>query len=669
MKHIFWLLLACTHILHASTPIKIVKIETINGQANAALSFDNNTGTSWFPGWSTPSAKATITFDQTYQISRVRYFDGTGQPRLNIYADANAPTPLKSIALSQYWVWLTQDLDIETNSLTIEIVTIQGDLVIPEIEFYGKPVKGGTASPETPAVSITGLATSKISVCGFHWVPLDKMQPFAMRRDFQMSGWTWSPMGFSPDPLYGAASRDVQGYDKYFADAKAAGLTIVPCVNETPEWFWNLPPAPAIYSIAEVDVPYYNPRLNVIDAIDTLNEPPVPLTYSTSIHPKTLPKGAGFQKTDPFGYISYARFMFQYAARYGRQKWDDNAIEVNEEHLYPNSPINEKKSGLDLLQYIEPWNEPDAWWLDTTVYAQPEQFAAFMSAVYDGHCGRMGAQVGIKSADSTMIVVMPGLTGADKKYLERVVAWCRKNRPDQSLPWDICNFHFYNNTGNMAGRWPPTWLLGTPADMDAAWPDVTAYVAYVKSLGQKVWWTEMGYDTKTPSWQYARPYGPYAPDSVQAMWLVRNYLTGIAAGIDNIFIFNAINEPGAPNGGLYQNSGVLYGAGDATPFAPKPSWYAIAAMTKALQGYKYKADLSVGATVKILAFSKPGKTMIAYWSPTNTDKKVPFKYQGRSFTAQETVQYAEFGNDIRFISKSNLFTKVFKPASMPKLRK
>ena len=95
------LLLALGITLNAADPIPITKIETLNGLDNAALSFDGNTGTSWFQGWSVESAKAVITFDGTYDVTKIKYFDGTGQPTLNIYA-TGASTPTRSILLHQY---------------------------------------------------------------------------------------------------------------------------------------------------------------------------------------------------------------------------------------------------------------------------------------------------------------------------------------------------------------------------------------------------------------------------------------------------------------------------------------------------------------------------------------------------------------------------------------
>lgn len=663
MRHLLIFILTIGRIL-AAEPIPITNIETLNGLNTAHLSFDGNTGTSWFQGWSVPTAQATITFDGTYEVSKIRYFDGTGQPTLNIYAD-NAATPLKSIRLTQYWVWLEESITVTTKSLTIEISGIQGDMSIPEIQFYGKKIGSNTPQPPSaPVPTAKTDAASQIGICGFHWVPMEPMKIFAAKRDFQMSSWTWTPLGFSPQPLYGGASRDVQGYDDYLTAAKNAGIQIIPCVNESPDWFWNLPPMPAMYTTDDMETPYYSPKFSISVDADTTASGMLPVLYSTDVHPKTLPKGAGGNKNDPFSYLEYGSFMFQYAARYGRQKWDTLALEVNQEHLYPNSPINQKKSGLDLLNYIEPWNEPDAWWLDTTVYAFPEQFGAFMSAVYDGNCGSMGRNVGIKIADSTMQVVMPGLTGADLNYMKRLVNWCHKHRPDLTLPWDVCNFHFYNNATNQAGRWPPTWTTGTPADMDPAWPDVIAFVDYCHKLNMPVWWTEMGYDSKEPSWQASKAYGPYTADSVQAMWLTRNYLMGIAAGIDKIFAFNAINEPGARNGGLYQNSGVLYGAGDEKPFTPKASYFALRTMISNLDGYQYQSDLSIGTTVKILAFSGKNGSMVAYWSPTKNNTKTTFKYQGKTLVAEETVKYLKFNRTA--ITKRNLFNKLVKPSQVPR---
>ena len=665
--HIFILAMLVNIALHAADKIPIKTIKTTKGIDNAHLSFDGNIATSWFPGWSQEIGEMIVTFDGTYELSSIRYLDGSGQPTLLFYAD-DKPTPFKNIFLHQYLVWGEEKIGVTTTSIRIELHGIQGDKVVPEIEFYGKKVGAGNTTPApTPTTPLSGVST-RICVNGFHWIPMDKMKPFKMKRDFQMSGWTWTPNGFSPQPLYGAATATVQGYDDYFAAAKAAGIDIVPCVNETPSWFWGLPEEPAMYFYGDEDYPYYNPKLSLIAALDTTDGPPVPISYSTERHPKTLPCGPGGKRDDPSSYIEYARFMFQYAARYGRKAWDESVIEVNQEPLYQNSPINQKKSGLDLLKYIEMWNEFDAWWLDASVYATPEQAAAFMSACYDGHGGTLGPYVGIKQADPTMIVIMPGLTGPDKKYLERLVVWCRTNRPNGDLPFDICNFHHYSNTTNQAGRWPPTWTTGAPADCDAAWSDVEAFVKYAHSLGKPVWWTEMGYDSKEPSWQYAKPYGPYVADYLQAIWIVRNYLMSFRAGIEATFVFNAINEPGAPNGGLYQNSGILYGAGDAQPFTPKPAYNAIVELINQLSGYDYAADVSPSSKVKILAFKSKTDTKIVYWSATMDGSMANIKYQGKNLIVTETPQYASIGR--RSVStKTNLLIKTFNRKAVPRLRK
>jgi len=549
--------------------------------------------------------------------------------------------PFKTILLHQYLVWGEENVKTTTSSVRIQLHGIEGDKAIPEIVFYGKKVGTGPATPPTPGAKPIAGVSDKINLCGFHWTPMDKMKPFKMKRDFQMALWTWPAEGFSPQPLYGAQSATVLGYDDYFAEAKAQGLEIVPCVNETPEWFWNMPEAPAMYTTTSIDLPYYNPKLSLIAALDT-NGPPVPVAYSNNVHPKTLPCGTGGQRDDPTSYLEYARFMFQYSARYGRQKWDDNILEVNETELWPNYPINQKKSGLDLLKYIEPWNEPDAWWLNSDVYATPEQFAAFLSACYDGHGGTMGYGVGIKEADSTMMVVMPGLTGPDKKYLERMVTWFRKNRPKGDLAFDIANFHHYSNVGNIAGIWPPrSWTAGAPADCDKAWIDVANFVNYAKSLGVPVWWSEMGYDSKPPSWQYAVPYGAVTSDQLQADWLVRNYLMGIRAGIDQIFMFNAINEPGAPNGGLYQNSGLLYGAGDLAPFTPKPAYNSVVNLINELEGYSYVKDESLGDGVMMLKFQGPKRSQVKYvaWMATMDGASKTVRVNGTRYNITETPTF------------------------------
>src|SRR5690606_5826169 len=135
---------------------------------------------------------------------------------------------------------------------------------------------------------------------------------------------------------------------------------------------------------------------------------------------------------DPKSYIEFAKLAFQFAARYGNnKKIDPNLVSVvSKPHWDPNT----KKVGLGLVKYIECNNEPDRWWKQTKVAQQsPEEYAANLSAFYDGHKGELGPRVGVKAADPTMKVVIGGLAGYQNQgptpeFVDAMVEWCRKNR-------------------------------------------------------------------------------------------------------------------------------------------------------------------------------------------------------------------------------------------------
>lgn len=622
-------------------PTTEFSIQTTRGQSTAEQSFDGNENTSFFGGWTEQNAECVLTFDVPYQLSKIRYLDGSGRPNLAFYANDDTEA-FKIIPLQQYLVWGEEKVDVTVKTLRIQIQGLQGDKAVPEIILYGK--KAGTTTtpppvPPTAPTNLTGMG-ARIGTCAFQWVPLDRFSgKFSKVRDFMVSDWTWTPNGFSPQPLAGAISDNVLGYDDYFAEAKAKGVDIIPCINQTPAWFIGQPNQSVLSYVSEADgssIEYYNPKLGLANFLE--QGPEVPAMYSEGYDPDVLPRKPGSDPQNPAAYTDWAKFMFQWGARYGTKAWPDEMLKVNEIPPFPNYPHNEKKTGLGLLKYIEPGNEPIKFW-KPQLGITPEQVAAMLSAVYDGHNGTLGKGVGLYGCG--IKVVLPGLTSANLDEYKRIVAWSIANRPDKTLPFDIVNFHWYSNTGNEAGRWPPNWTAGTPADNDKAWSDVEKFVAYVKSTGKEVWCTEFGYDSRGPSWQWAVPYGNYTSEHLQADWLVRTYLMMFRAGVDECFVFNGINEPGAVNGGLYQNSGLMYGRGEPVPYSPKPSYNAVVNLSKSLQGYTYTGDVSPGDNVIMLRFQKGNQTLVWTWCATVNGTTRQVKLNGKTYTVTETPQAIE----------------------------
>jgi hypothetical protein len=313
----------------------------------------------------------------------------------------------------------------------------------------------------------------------------------------------------------------------------------------------------------------------------------------------------------PRAYREFARFCWQLAARYGRAKHPVQKLTVDEAPRWTNDwPVNRPKSGLDLLEYIEVWNEPDKWWVkNTAAYLEPEHYAALLSACYDGHEGALGPGVGIKNADPSMKVVMAGLTNFDLAYLQRMVAWFQVNRKDRRFPADVVNFHHYSNhTGGLYEG----FTKGISPEADGLREKLEPLIAWSRANvpGAPFWLSEFGYDTWQSSPQRAVPFGPYDATQVQAMWLQRSYLACIAAGVDVCFAYNlSDNHHG---NGLFESSGLVQS--EQNGFARKDSWYKIKELADRLDGLQFEKDVSTDDSVRMYLFKKEnGQAVLAAW--------------------------------------------------------
>ena len=123
------------------------------------------------------------------------------------------------------------------------------------------------------------------------------------------------------------------------------------------------------------------------------------------------------QTVNPSSYIILADHWYQKTARYGRMKISDNLLK-----LAPNKSLNDstpqpRLSGLNLLDWIEKWNEPNCgvgaggreyWWSNIEI-------VAMQSAVYDAHLYTISDTVGIKTPDPSMNVSFGGLYSGSNK--------------------------------------------------------------------------------------------------------------------------------------------------------------------------------------------------------------------------------------------------------------
>ena len=322
---------------------------------------------------------------------------------------------------------------------------------------------------------------------------------------------------------------------------------------------------------------------------------------------------------DPASYLGHARSMFQHVARYGSNKNVPPEL-VHVGNVTTDYTNTEKKIGMDLIEYYEHWNEPNATWETPGNQFTAEAYAAMASADYDGHMRSMGPDAGVKTADPNAKFVMAGLAGFSgdtMTFLEDMNKWFRENRTLEKwieingteegfvqYPFDVINLHHYCQNATVTS--------GISAEEDMMYEKMLGVMDYVSRYypDAEVWLSEFGWDTDIRSTVGAGvEYEKVHPQTgavtvmnqgknvgltgheVQARWLVREYMILAAAGLTRVNQF-MLDDSGTGSSGTYQTSGMLeYGTK-----ARKPSWYYVGTMTHWLGSTRFVQSLD--ATVE-----------------------------------------------------------------------
>ncbi len=325
---------------------------------------------------------------------------------------------------------------------------------------------------------------------------------------------------------FNPASDGSWNYDAIYERCKKDNITVLTCLKTCPQWLVNTYPK---------------------DQRDNEN---VPAPY-------------GLNREDPASYILQAKAAFQFAARYGYNKGvDPKLVTVNTTPRWTNDHANEVKVGLGLIRYIECDNERDKWWKGKQAQQSPEEYAANMSAFYDGDKGRLGKNAGVKTADPTMQVVMGGLASADVKFVDGMIAWCKKHRglkPDGSIDvcFDVINFHYYPNDSQQHLDKKAT--RGIAPELSDAGKVADDFVNLSLKTPQhpEVWVTETGYDVHPKSPQRAIAIGDKPSLTTQADWLLRTALLFNRHGIKRLCYYQLFDDNSS--GEQYSTSGLADG--------------------------------------------------------------------------------------------------------------
>lgn len=275
-----------------------------------------------------------------------------------------------------------------------------------------------------------------------------------------------------------------------------------------------------------------------------------------------VPVKFGKSFSEPNSYIEQAKVAFQFVARYGSNtKINARLLSVSTTPRWNGDPVNQVKIGLNYIKYIECDNERDKWWKGAKAYSSGKDYAANLSAFYDGHKNTMGPGVGVKNADPNIQVVMGGIAKPDVGYLKEMIEWCRLHRGlrkdgSVNLCWDVINYHYY--TGDDSSPTGGEYGRGKAPELSNAERIAKEFVSvsqqYAKNI--PVWITETGYDVNQGSPLKAIPIGGKTAEQTQADWILRTVLLHLRNGVDRVFLYQTYDYNAALVG-KFSSSGLL----------------------------------------------------------------------------------------------------------------
>lgn len=409
---------------------------------------------------------------------------------------------------------------------------------------------------------------------------------------------------------FNPTTRGGWNYDAIYARSKMEGIDILFCMKNSPDWLYNTYPAGQRH----------------------YDNSPVPY---------------GLDRLKPKSYIDQSRAIFQFVARYGSNRNIDTSIlVVHRIPRWPNDEVNKVQVGTNLIRYVECANEPDKWWRGEYGRQTASEYAANLSAFYDGHKGTLGKGVGAKTADPNIKVVMGGIARPDINYVKEMVEWCKKHRGYKAdgsidLCFDVINFHYYSNDNTswfrklkikrQNGIAPELTDLGDIAD---------GFVSYAKELGKniEVWNTETGYDLREESIQAAIPIGAKSILLTQADWILRTSLMSARHGLNRVFFYIAYDTdaPGVKSEYPFGTSGLL-AEGRRRPAADY-----IYQTTKLMGEYTFDSTISKDPIVDVYKYMK--KMMYVLVVPDQKDRREDYELNLKK-AKKARVYYLKAGAD------------------------
>lgn len=365
------------------------------------------------------------------------------------------------------------------------------------------------------------------------------------------------------------------------------------------------------------------------------------------------------ETTNPENYKTLAKTCHHLSAIYG-----NTAVSPEVLDLYPADESTD--SGLHLLSGLEFDNEPDKTWEGWMGYMQPEELAAQLSAVYDGHNGILSdedgnvSKYGIRGFNNDFLVVMPGMSGINTGYIRAVYEWCKAHRPDGKFPVDVLNFHsYFSNIGNQAGdntipvQYAITFEEALKGEASEFYRIADFRNRYLSD--KEIWITEFGYgeaggrNTQSKYQCYTQPgrqIGSFTvPDrhrsDVKGAWTLRAVLGMLEVGVSLVNYYSTEME-GSYFGAGNWDSGAGYemfhwnDCKDLTPGAKAE------AIRKYEHGYARGGFSVTGLFGPLLGCGGFPISRAYWWIATFRTRLAGYVYTGRKYLEDERISVACF---------------------------
>ncbi len=480
--------------------------------------------------------------NESIKIDQIRMYDGQGSNTVpfNIYiVDGNwNRKKIAEFTGSNYNKWVgpnpqnADNFKIDSVYNDVKFIVLQsGDVFPTEIEFYGSYKR-----VENSSVQKSQKSSLKhfFGVNAFEWDFVDSKKDSYLLEQKRMDAiqsfggvrhyLDWERIEDKEGQFtFNPSHKGGWNYDTLYTALKDLNIEVLTCLKTLPKWMLDTYPP------------------------DLRNNENVPARFGKNL-------------SDPNSYVEQARAAFQFAARYGSNKSiNRELIKINKNARWTNDRINQIQIGKGLIQYIECDNERDKWWKGRKAYQTGREYAANLSAFYDGHKQKMGKGVGVKNADPSMKVVMGGLANPSTDYLKGMIDWCKENRGYKKdgridLCWDVINFHYYTNeTSQKRGVAPEKESNGKYA---SALAQSFLQVAQKMNLDIPVWVTEAGYDLDQNSPNKAIPIKGKTAMQTQADWLLRTALLYSRNGVEKVFFYQ-LQDDNPGTGKIYGSSGLI----------------------------------------------------------------------------------------------------------------